>query len=211
MDLVAAAVPRRTAVRRARNLRHQGQPEVVIQRRHLGDRGLPRHLGGSRRHSGRAARGVLFERRTRGQQEDRTLCEHPASALTRRRTIAAHRRGLCRRATPRRREKRYWEDVQIGDALTPVAKGPLTMVDVIAMHMGLGLSSSGIGPLRFNWRQRSRMPAFYVAGPVRRARCRAACPLGPRTRHRARVTHILRLWANAHELADSPGDQLDGR
>ena len=66
---------------------------------------------------------------------------------------AEHRRGA---------EKRYWEDVQIGDTLTPIAKGPLTMVDIIAMHMGLGLSSSGIGPLRFNWRQRTRMPAFYV-------------------------------------------------
>jgi acyl dehydratase len=60
-------------------------------------------------------------------------------------------------------EKRCWNDVRIGDRLTPVAKGPLTMVDIIAMHMGLGLSSSGIGPLRYNWRQRSRMPAFYVA------------------------------------------------
>jgi acyl dehydratase len=63
----------------------------------------------------------------------------------------------------RGREKRFWDDVRIGDTLTPVAKGPLTMVDIIAMHMGLGLSSSGIGPLRYNWRQRSRMPAFYVA------------------------------------------------
>jgi acyl dehydratase len=63
----------------------------------------------------------------------------------------------------RGREKRFWEDVAVGDALTPIAKGPLTMVDVIAMHMGLGLSSSGIGPLRYNWRQRTRMPAFYVA------------------------------------------------
>jgi len=63
----------------------------------------------------------------------------------------------------RGREKRFWDDVAVGDRLTPVAKGPLTMVDVIAMHMGLGLSSSGIGPLRFNWRQRSRMPAFYAA------------------------------------------------
>jgi len=63
----------------------------------------------------------------------------------------------------RGREKRFWEDVAVGDSLTPIAKGPLTMVDVIAMHMGLGLSSSGIGPLRYNWRQRTRMPAFYVA------------------------------------------------
>jgi acyl dehydratase len=62
----------------------------------------------------------------------------------------------------RGREKRYWEDVEVGELLTPIAKGPLSMVDVIAMHMGLGLSSSGIGPLRYNWRQRSRMPAFYA-------------------------------------------------
>ena len=59
-------------------------------------------------------------------------------------------------------EKRYWEDVEVGDALTPVAKGPLTMVDIISMHMGLGLSSSGIGPLGLGYKQRKKMPAFYV-------------------------------------------------
>jgi acyl dehydratase len=57
---------------------------------------------------------------------------------------------------------RYWEDVEVGEALTPVAKGPLTMVDIISMHMGMGLSSSGIGPLGLAYRQRTRMPAFYV-------------------------------------------------
>jgi acyl dehydratase len=59
-------------------------------------------------------------------------------------------------------EPRLWEDVEVGEPLVPVAKGPLTMVDIIAMHMGLGLSSSGIGPLRYNWRQRTKMPAFFV-------------------------------------------------
>ena len=58
-------------------------------------------------------------------------------------------------------ETRFWEDVTVGESLTPVAKGPLTMVDIIAMHMGLGLSSSGIGPLRYNWKQRTKMPAFF--------------------------------------------------
>ena len=62
----------------------------------------------------------------------------------------------------RGKEPRYWEDVQLGEAVTPVAKGPLTMVDIISMHMGMGLSSSGIGPLGLAARQRSRMPAFYV-------------------------------------------------
>jgi acyl dehydratase len=59
-------------------------------------------------------------------------------------------------------QTRYWEDVQIGDEVTPVAKGPLSMVEVIAYHMGQGLSHYGIGPLRLNWKQRQRMPGFYV-------------------------------------------------
>ena len=59
-------------------------------------------------------------------------------------------------------KKRFWEDVQIGEKMTPVAKGPLSMVDVIAYHMGQGLSHYGIGPLRYNWAQRKRMPGFYV-------------------------------------------------
>jgi acyl dehydratase len=59
-------------------------------------------------------------------------------------------------------EIRYWEDVSVGEELTPVAKGPLTMVDIISQHMGMGLSSSGIGPLGLGWAQRQKMPAFYV-------------------------------------------------
>jgi acyl dehydratase len=59
-------------------------------------------------------------------------------------------------------DRRYWEDVEVGEKLTPVAKGPLTMVDIISMHMGLGLSSSGIGPLGLAYTQRKKMPAFYI-------------------------------------------------
>lgn len=57
---------------------------------------------------------------------------------------------------------RYWEDVTTGDDVTPVAKGPLSMVDIISMHMGMGLSSSGIGPLGLGYAHRKKMPAFYV-------------------------------------------------
>lgn len=59
-------------------------------------------------------------------------------------------------------EIRYWDDVAVGDKLTPVAKGPHSMVDVISYHMGQGLSHYGIGPLRYNWAQRQRMPGFYT-------------------------------------------------
>ena len=33
---------------------------------------------------------------------------------------------------------RYWEDVNVGDDLTPVVKGPLSMRDIIAWNMGAG-------------------------------------------------------------------------
>lgn len=58
---------------------------------------------------------------------------------------------------------RLWEDVAAGDVLVPVMKGPFSMVEIIAYHMGHGLSSYGIGPLRYNNRLRQRMPAFYAA------------------------------------------------
>ena len=63
---------------------------------------------------------------------------------------------------PRGNDVRYWEDVTTGDEVTPVAKGPLSMVDIISMHMGMGLSSSGIGPLGLGYAHRKKMPAFYV-------------------------------------------------
>jgi acyl dehydratase len=58
--------------------------------------------------------------------------------------------------------RRYWEDVAAGDVLVPVMKGPLGLVDVISMHMGMGWGGYGIGPLRYGWKQRTRMPGFYA-------------------------------------------------
>ena len=69
---------------------------------------------------------------------------------------AVYAQEVLRGSTPR-----YWEDVEIGEEMTPVAKGPLSMVEVITYHMGQGLSAYGIGPLRYNWKQRQKMPAFF--------------------------------------------------
>lgn len=67
---------------------------------------------------------------------------------------AEERRG----ATPR-----YWEDVSEGDQLVPVVKGPLRVTDVIGFHIGWGFGQTyGAGPLRYGWKQRGRMPSFYV-------------------------------------------------
>lgn len=59
-------------------------------------------------------------------------------------------------------DKRYWEDVQIGDELTPVVKGPMRVTDVVGFHIGWGFGQMyGAGPLRYGWKHRRRTPAFY--------------------------------------------------
>ena len=58
---------------------------------------------------------------------------------------------------------RYFEDVAVGDKLCPVVKGPMTIKDVVGFHIGWGFGQTyGAGPLRYAWKQRKRMPAFYT-------------------------------------------------
>lgn len=58
---------------------------------------------------------------------------------------------------------RYWEDVEVGEALKPVAKGPLSMVDLISRHIATGMADGyDIGPLRYGWRARQKIAPFYT-------------------------------------------------
>lgn len=58
---------------------------------------------------------------------------------------------------------RYWEDVEVGDLTIPVVKGPMRVTDVIGFHIGWGFGQTyGAGPLRYGWKHRKRMPAFYI-------------------------------------------------
>jgi len=56
----------------------------------------------------------------------------------------------------------WFEQAMVGEPLVPVIKGPLTVVDIISMHMGMGWGGYGIGPLRYAWKKRQSMPAFFV-------------------------------------------------
>ncbi|MBV9842147.1 MAG: MaoC family dehydratase N-terminal domain-containing protein [Sphingomonadaceae bacterium] len=59
-------------------------------------------------------------------------------------------------------EPRWWEDVEAGEPLVPVAKGPMTMVDLISRHVGTGVGSMyNTGPLAYSRRLRKQMPAFF--------------------------------------------------
>jgi acyl dehydratase len=59
-------------------------------------------------------------------------------------------------------EPRWWEDVEIGDSIGHVVKGPTTVLDVISNQMARGWGGYGPGPLRYAWKLRRRMPAFYI-------------------------------------------------
>ena len=58
---------------------------------------------------------------------------------------------------------RYFEDVMVGESLGVMAKGPLTVTDVICFHAG-GYGFHPYAPTvgRLAWRNRQRIPAFYI-------------------------------------------------
>jgi acyl dehydratase len=60
-------------------------------------------------------------------------------------------------------ETRWWEDVTVGDVLTPMAKGPLTTTDMIVFHAG-GYGFVPYAPCanRIAYKNRNRIAPFYV-------------------------------------------------
>lgn len=58
---------------------------------------------------------------------------------------------------------RYFEDVNIGDELTPMAKGPLTVTEIIAFHAGgYGFVPYGLKGSRLGYQNRKRIAPFYL-------------------------------------------------
>lgn len=60
-------------------------------------------------------------------------------------------------------DTRWWEDVNVGDRLTPMAKGPLTQTDMIVFHAG-GYGFVPYAPCsnRIAYKNRQRIAPFYV-------------------------------------------------
>lgn len=61
---------------------------------------------------------------------------------------------------PRGATPRHWEDVTVGDELTPLVKGPLTITDCIGWLMGWG--SPFVRPHYVGFDYRRRHPAAYI-------------------------------------------------
>jgi len=65
------------------------------------------------------------------------------------------------REAPRGPEPRWWEDVDEGDEVAPIVKGPLTVTDMVCWHTGMGMGMYNVRPLRLGWKNRMRIPRFY--------------------------------------------------
>jgi len=64
---------------------------------------------------------------------------------------------VVRGATPR-----PWESVAVGDDIGTIAKGPLTLTDMITYHIGIGWGGYGGGTGRVAYKNRRRVPRFYT-------------------------------------------------
>jgi acyl dehydratase len=56
----------------------------------------------------------------------------------------------------------WFEDVKVGEQLPTMVKGPLTITDMINMHMGGGWFGYGNPPLRLGYENRKKMRGFYT-------------------------------------------------
>ena len=65
--------------------------------------------------------------------------------------------------TTRGADPRYWEDVKIGESLPPMAKGPLTLTDMIVFHAGgYGFVPYAPRANRLAYQNRQRIKPFYI-------------------------------------------------
>jgi len=59
-------------------------------------------------------------------------------------------------------EARYIADVQVGEELGPIAKGPLSVTEMVAWHTGVGWGMYGGGASKVAYKNRRRIPKFYL-------------------------------------------------
>ena len=105
----------------------------------------------------------------------------------------------------------WYEDVAVGEKLPTMVKGPLTVTDLINMHMGGGWFGYGNPALRLGFENRKKMRGFYTkndfgAWDVVRARA-----LGTRAGSQGRCAGCVRYWSYAMGLVAALLHQLERR
>ncbi|WP_296535492.1 MaoC family dehydratase N-terminal domain-containing protein [Rhizorhabdus sp.] len=97
-------------------------------------------------------RGAASERKERKEQDAAPFYSEEELA-----EIEAAYDGEYRRGS----DTLYVEDVAVGDALPVMVKGPLTITDMINMHMGGGWFTYGNPPFKLAHENRKRLRGFY--------------------------------------------------
>ena len=127
-------------------------------------------LSGQYRLMIRAEREKATERKKNDEVDIRPYTEEELAGIDE--TIAGERK--------RRRgaEPRWWEDVNEGDELPALAKGPMRVTDVVVWHTGMGMGLYGVAALRLGHDQRQRMPRFFKPDDLNIPDVQQARPLG---------------------------------
>ena len=121
-------------------------------------------------------------------------------------------RGAVRDASaPRGAEPRWWEDVEEGDEVGPMVKGPLTVTDMICWHAGMGMGLYGVRPLRLGYQNRQRIPRFFHRDPQNVPDVMQRVHWDPEFARRVGQPDHLRLRPHARDVAHPPLHRLDGR
>jgi acyl dehydratase len=73
----------------------------------------------------------------------------------------------CYEAETRRgAEPRYWEDVEVGDELQTIVKGPMRVSDLIVWHLGWGMQLTPPGAFGETYKIRKKVPGMYTPNPL---------------------------------------------
>ena len=115
------------------------------------------------------------------------------------------------RANRRGNEPRWWEDVQEGDEVGPLVKGPFRVTDMVCWHVGMGMGLYGVKALRLGYDQRQHVPRFFRPDDLNVPDVQRARALGSRVGAQSRQPRELRLRPDARDLVDPPVHRLDGR
>lgn len=110
-------------------------------------------LSGQYRLMIRAEREKAVERGSRSTVEFSPYTDDEIEAIT---EAVAGERDRRRGADPR-----WFEDVQEGDDMGTLVKGPLRVTDMVVWHTGVGMGLYGVAALRQGHDQRRRMPRFF--------------------------------------------------
>jgi acyl dehydratase len=119
---------------------------------------------------------------------------------------ACYEAETVRGATPRRAD-----DVQVGEELAEIAKGPLSVTEMVAWHTGVGWGMYGGGASRVAYKNRTRIPKFYLKNELgfwdTAQRCHWDDEWAQRMGHPAAYDYgVMRTCWMSHLVTDWMGD-----